>query len=90
MSEPLEAEVTVSLCADGSTGISLSKTDRPVEVLRRAASVIERYAASIEREHESIVCEACGIAPTGVRASPAGEWRFEPCGHGVPGSGQRS
>lgn len=83
MSEPLEAEVTVKLCADESTGISLSETDRPVEVLRRAASVLERYAASIEREHEPIACDACGIAPTGVRASPAGEWRFEPCGHGI-------
>jgi hypothetical protein len=83
MSDPLEAEVTVSLCADDSSGISLSKTDRPVEVLRRAASVLERYAASIECEHEPIACGACGIAPTGVRASPTGEWRFEPCGHGV-------
>jgi hypothetical protein len=83
MRERLEAEVTVSLCADDSTGISLSATDRPVEVLRKAASLLERYAASIEREQEPIACAACGTAPTGVRASPAGEWRFEPCGHGI-------
>jgi len=86
MSDRLEAQVTVSLCAD-STGISLSETDRPVEVLRRAASVLENYAASIEREHEPIACAACRTAPTGVRASPSGEWRFEPCGHGIPNTG---
>lgn len=83
MSGRLEAKVTISPWADDSTGISLSETDRPVEVLRKAASVLERFAASIDREHEPIACAACGTAPTGVRASPAGEWRFEPCGHGI-------
>lgn len=87
MSDRLEVKVTVSLWSDDSTGISLSETDRPVEVLRKAASVLERYAASIEREHEPIACAACGTAPTGVRASPAGEWRFEPCGHGIHDTG---
>ena len=87
MNDPLESEVTVTLCSDESTGIPLSKTDRPVEVLRRAAAVLERYAASIEREDEPIICEACDTAPTGVHASPAGEWRFEPCGHG-PSAGR--
>jgi hypothetical protein len=84
MSDRLEAQVTVSLCADDSTGVSLSETDRSVEVLRRAASVLENYATRIEREHERIACAACGTTPTGVRASPTGEWRFEPCGHGIP------
>ena len=89
MNDRLEAKVTVSLCADDSTGISLSETDRPMEVLRQAASVLERYAASIEREHEPITCAVCGTAPTGVRASPAGEWRFEPCGHGIRDAASR-
>jgi hypothetical protein len=74
--------VTITLGVDGDTNISLSETDRPVEVLRAAASVLERYAASIEREAQPFTCTTCSIVPTGVHARPGGEWRFEPCGHG--------
>lgn len=82
------ADVSVRLEADGSTtAIRLSPTDRPVEVLRQAASVLERYAASNEREHDSIECGTCGATPTGIRARPDGLWVLIPCGHGLPATG---
>jgi hypothetical protein len=77
------AEVTVTLGTDGSTRISLTPTERPVEVLRTTASLLERYAATIERENEPLSCGTCGATPTGVRAVPDGQWRFTPCGHGL-------
>ncbi len=73
--------ITVTLEADGTTGISLSPTEHPVDDLRKAAAVLERYAASIQRENEPVVCETCGTSPTGVRAAPDGQWRLLPCGH---------
>ena len=73
--------ITVTLYADGSTGLSLSAMERPVEDLRKAAARLEGYAASIERENEPVVCEACGTSPTGVRAAPDGAWHLLPCGH---------
>lgn len=76
--------VSVTLDEDGGIGISLSPTDRPVDVLRRAAAVLERYAANLEREHAPVHCGVCGHPPTGLQALPSGQWRFEPCGHGVP------
>ncbi len=75
--------ITVTLDADGSTALSLSATEHPVAELRRAAAVLERYAASIERENEPVLCEACGISPTGIRAAPDGPWQLLPCGHSV-------
>lgn len=84
MTEFIAATVSVELDEEGGIGISLSPTDHPVDVLRRAASVLERYAAGIEREHAPIYCPACGNQPTGAQALPTGEWQFEPCGHGVP------
>lgn len=83
VSEATAGVITVTLESDGSTGLSLSATERPVEVLRAAAALLERYAASIERENEPIHCDTCGGSPTGVRAAPDGLWRFTPCGHGV-------
>lgn len=74
----------MTLNADGSTGMRLSDADQPVEVLRAAASVLEGFAAFYERENEPISCGTCGVAPMGVEAAPSGEWRFAPCGHGVP------
>jgi hypothetical protein len=82
MEEPMTAEVTVTL-GDGSTGIRLSDTDRPVEVLRAAAAALERLAASVEREQEPIACGICGAAPAGIRAAPSGDWELMPCGHGL-------
>lgn len=76
-------QVTVTLAADGTTGIQLSDTDRPGDVLRAAASSLERLAASIEREQEPIVCATCGAAPAGIRAAPSGSWELLPCGHGL-------
>jgi hypothetical protein len=38
MEEPIAVEVTVTLAADGSTGIRMSDTDRPSDALRAAAS----------------------------------------------------
>jgi hypothetical protein len=73
----------VTLEADGSTGLSLSPTEHPVDALRKAAGLLERYAASIERESEPVRCGTCGSRPTGVRASPDGQWALIPCGHGV-------
>jgi hypothetical protein len=79
--------ITVTLDADGSTRISLSPTEHPVDDLRKVAAVLERYAASIERENETILCEICGISPTGVRAAPDGQWELLPCGHSLqPGA----
>jgi hypothetical protein len=75
--------ITVTIDADGNTRISLSPTGHPVDDLRNAAAVLERYAASIERENEPILCEICGISPTGVRAAPDGQWELLPCGHSV-------
>jgi hypothetical protein len=75
--------LTVTLEADGSTGLSLSPTEHPVEALRKAASLLERYAASIESENEPVRCETCGSSPTGVRATPDGQWELIPCGYGV-------
>lgn len=83
MEEPETFEVTVSLAADGTTAIQLSDTDRPGEVLRAAASVLERLAASIEREQEPVVCATCGASPAGIRAAPSGPWELLPCGHGL-------
>jgi hypothetical protein len=75
--------ITVTLEADGSTGLSLSPTEHPVEALRKAAALLERYAASIEREDEPVRCETCGNNPTGARATPDDRWELIPCGHGV-------
>src|SRR5687767_750113 len=75
--------ITITLDADGSTALSLSATERPVDELRKAAAVLERYAASIERENEPVLCETCGTSPTGVRAAPGGPWELLPCGHSV-------
>ena len=80
-------EVTVSLETDGTVGISLSPTERPVKLLRKAAAVLEAYAGSIEREQEPIACETCGVSPSGARATPDGQWEFTPCGHGLSGLG---
>ena len=73
--------ITVTLDPDGTTALSLSPTERPVDELRKAAAVLERYAASIERENEPVLCETCGRNPTGIRATPDGRWHLEPCGH---------
>ena len=73
--------ITVTMDADGTTALSLSPTERPVEDLRKAAAVLERYAASIERENEPVLCETCGTSPTGIRAAPDGQWQLLPCGH---------
>jgi hypothetical protein len=84
MEGPNTFEVTVSLAADGTTGIQLSDTDRPGDALRAAASALERLAASIEREQEPIICATCGASPAGIRAGPSGRWELQPCGHGLP------
>ena len=78
-------EVTVRFDADGGSGISPSPTEHPVELLRKAAALLEAYAGSIEREQEPIECETCGVTPTGARATPDGQWELTPCGHGLPG-----
>lgn len=79
--------ITVTLYADGSTGLSLSPMEHPVEDLRIAAARLEGYAASIERENEPVLCEACGTSPTGIRAAPDGTWHLVPCGHSTkPGA----
>lgn len=85
MEEPVGGEVTVTLGPDGNIGIRLSETDRPAQVLRAAASVLQRFAASIERDQEPIACPTCGLAPEGVLATPSGDWHFLPCGHGASG-----
>ena len=77
--------ITVTLHADGSTGLSLSPMEHPVEDLRKAAARLEGYAASIERENEPILCEACGTSPTGIHAAPDGTWQLLPCGHSTEG-----
>ena len=76
--------VSVTLDEDGGIGMSVSPTDRPVDLLRRAAAVLERYAANLEHEQAPVHCGVCGHQPTGIQALPSGQWRFEPCGHGVP------
>ena len=76
--------ITVTLGADGSTSLSLSPTEHPVDDLRNAATVLERYAASIERENEPVLCPACGTRPTGIRAAPDGQWQLVPCGNSRP------
>lgn len=78
--------ITVSLGADGTTSLSLSPTEQPVDNLRKAAAVLERYAASIERENEPVLCQACGTSPTAIRAAPDGQWQLLPCGHSVEAS----
>ncbi len=84
MTDPIAVTVSVTLDEDGGINISLSPTERPVDALRRAAAVLERYAANIEGEQAPVYCPACGQEPSGVSAHPTGEWRFKPCGHGVP------
>jgi hypothetical protein len=78
-----EIVVTVTLEADGTTGLSLSPTEHPVEALRKAAALLDRYAASIESENEPVRCGTRGSSPTGVRATPDGRWELIPCGHGM-------
>ena len=73
--------IAVSMGADGSTTLSLSPTEDPVNDVRKAVAVLERYAASIERENEPVLCEACGTSPTGARAAPDGTSQLLPCGH---------
>ena len=75
--------ITVTLGTDGTTSLSLSPTEHPVDDLRKAAGMLERYAASIERENEPVLCETCGTSPTGIRAAPDGQWQLLPCGHSV-------
>jgi hypothetical protein len=77
-------EVAVRFHVDGAIEISLPPTEHPLELLRKAASVLERYAGSVERDLEPLRCEECGAAPTGVRAAPDGRLQFTPCGHGIP------
>jgi hypothetical protein len=88
MDEANAVEVTVTLAPDGTTGVQLSGTDRPGDVLRAVASALERLAASIEREQEPIVCVTCGGSPAGIRAAPSGTWELLPCGHGLPAAGR--
>ena len=83
MEDEPEVVIAVTLEADGTTGLSLSPTEHPVEALRKAAALLERYAASIESENEPVRCGTCGSSPTGVRATPDGLWELIPCGHGV-------
>lgn len=84
VTDPIAATVSVTLDEEGGINLSLSPTEHPVEVLRRAAAVLERYAANLEREQAPVHCPVCGDEPRGVSARPTGEWRLEPCGHGVP------
>lgn len=84
VTDPPAGTVSVTLDEDGGIGMSVSPTDRPVDLLRAAAAVLERCAANLEREQAPVHCGVCGQQPTGVRALPSGPWRFEPCGHGVP------
>jgi len=76
--------VSVTLDEDGGIGMSVSPTDRPVDLLRAAAAVLERYAANLEHEQAPVICGVCGDQPAGVQALPSGQWQFKPCGHGVP------
>jgi hypothetical protein len=83
VTDPVAGSVSVILDEDGGIGMSVSPTDRPVDLLRAAAAVLERYAANLEREQAPVHCGTCGALPTGVQALPSGQWRFEPCGRGV-------
>lgn len=73
--------ITVTVEGDGTTALSLSATEHPVDDLRKAAAVLERYAASIERENEPVLCGTCGTSATGIRAAPDGSWQLLPCRH---------
>lgn len=58
--------VSVTLDEDGGIGMSVSPTDRPVDLLRAAGAVLEGYAANLEDERAPVHCGVCGHQPTVV------------------------
>lgn len=69
-------EVTVTVYADGSTGMRLSPPHGSlgtVELLRRAAGSLTHSADLAEAERLPVVCAACGATALGVVAETSGK-----------------